>query len=218
MRYRQELHTIAVEAAKNPATAPDRVRQMLRALDDTAQGERLPAGYLYAGAHRLRARSEGIGVEPIGATSSDLQLWQTGNLPVTIRVPFDCICIGVAGAGQLVFDTGRAVGGAGIVGSFLYTLLGGSYDARALFAVGWKLDGSEAYQTDGEDTYILPAPVVVGTGRHPRRMAWKLQSGQRIQVKFRNLFNVYFDGQPAEQQLAQYAKINAELCFYLTEV
>lgn len=203
---RAELSRLALEAAQNPASAPDRVRQMLAELERVkANEETLPAGYLYAGAHRLLARFEEVAVEPLPtAQAPAIELWQTGNLPQTIRVPFDAICIGVAGSASIKF---------GNAGEENFYSIQASPDLRSIFAVGWNLDGNTFYQSDGEDTYVLPASTIVGTGRRPRRMAWELGSGRRIQVRVRNLLNVFTDGQVAAP--GAFPRIRAEICFYL---
>lgn len=205
---REELSRLALEAARNPATSPDRVRQMLSELEAaSAEDQRLPPGYLYAGATRLRARFDAVAVEPLPTdVAPAIELWQTANLPNLIRVPFDCICIGVSGSASIIF---------GDSGEELFYSLQASADLRSIFAVGWQVDGNRIYQSDGQDTYVLPASTVVGTGRFPRPMAWELQTGQRLQLRVRNLLNVFTDGQAAAP--LTFPRINCEICFYLTE-
>lgn len=210
MSARATLKRLALEAAIEPSTAPDRVRQMISVLEHYQDESALPEAYPYAGARRLVVQLRDLAVEALPTDEpGSLELWQTGNRAVDLRIPRDCWVIGVAGQVDVQDATPR-----GQTPAYALANLANSRNALALAAVGWQLDGARSYQTDGYDRQVGPACNVVGTARRPRPMAWALNAGQRINVVARNLANVVggFDA-----AVDVWPLIDVEIAFYAVD-
>lgn len=205
MSARETLKRLALEAAIEPSTAPDRVRQMLSVLELHADESALPESYSYAGARRLVVQLRDLQVEPLPTDApGSLQLWQTGNRSVDLRIPRDLWIIGVAGAVSIH-------GAADDAPAYALVQLAASKNLLSCAAVGWTLDGARSYQTDGYDVQVGPACNVLGTARRPRPMAWRLNNGQRINVRARNLLNVIGGFDP---NIEDYPTLDLEVTFY----
>lgn len=159
------------------------------------QGLEPPPGYLYAGAHSLRARVRDLETEAIPtAQDPGIPLWTTGRAdPVTIRMPFDVWIYGVAGSALI--DPVPDPASPDVTLLVSAERVPTARDGRDLFTVDWQLDGDTSYSTDGRQRMMVPASVTVGTRLVPRAMSWMLARNQVLSVRFRSMLNVIFPGE-----------------------
>jgi hypothetical protein len=184
---RSLLQTLAGRALAEPERAQE-LAGLAASLARRMQAEEgslePPPGYLYAGAHLLRARLRDLDVEPMPPAQGGIPIFTTGRVdPVEIRMPFDVWIYGVSGSAMPSF---AGVDPDDLIGA---TLLSTAQDGRDLFTVDWQLDGGQAFSTDGRQRMMYPASVTVGTRLVPRPMSWFLQRNQVLGVRFRNMTN-----------------------------
>jgi len=199
MQNRSTLLALVDRAARDPSSARRLVELAAQMVDDElARGPTAaPEGYVYAGAHTFVAPFENVLPEPAPEADDPLTrpLHATTNSPFPLVVPFDCLIIGVSG-----WATPRIPSGldASQMNAILYA--GVNTDGRDLFSVGWCTEGGRNYQTDGRESLVEPAALIVGPRRNPRPLAWTPQRGTLINVYTRNLTNIaipslFYEGQ-----------------------
>lgn len=188
---RAQLEALADEAARDPSRAAVIARHIADLIrSEEARGDRsLPYGYIYQGAYQWLAQVDELEPEPLPTpeTPKAAPIDSTQNEGVEIRIPFDCLIMGVAGWAQPItrlaqFNNDIRINAAVGVGF---------HDGRGLFTCDWELDGRTSFTTTGNRQLMVPAAVTVGTRLRPRPLAWTLRRNQVISVRFRNLMNVW---------------------------
>lgn len=172
------------KAVRDPSIAKPiaaMVRDQMQAA--AANGGVVPEGYIYHGAHHWLAQVRDLEVEelPDAQNPRRPQITNTTNEPIPIKVPFDCLIMGVAG--WAIADLGPPFTGT-------TPFLSCAQDGRDLFSCDWELDGQADFSTNGRTRLMFPASTTVGTRNRPRPMAWMLRRNQTIGVRFRSLVNI----------------------------
>ena len=188
MNARTRLLALAQQAAADPSGGRRLLEQAAAIVDQELQTAALPPdGYVYAGAHTLVAMFDELLVEDLPDPDHPeiRPLTATVNRPQQVKVPFNCIILGVSGWAIPHLPTElTAVQLNGLLE------MGASPDGRDLFAVMWSTDGRTDYSTDGRTERLEPAAAVLGTRRNPRPLAWQPGRDTLINVYARNLTNV----------------------------
>lgn len=188
MESRARLLALAQQAADDPSGARRLLEQAAAIVDHELRTAALPPdGYVYAGAHTLVAVFDELQVEDLPDPDHPeiRPLTATVNRPQQLKVPFDCIILGVSG-----WATPKLPVGPSEIQLNGLTEMGASPDGRDLFAIMWSTDGRTDYSTDGRTDMLEPAAAVLGTRRNPRPLAWQPGRGTLINVHARNLTNV----------------------------
>lgn len=187
MASHAHLLGLAELAARDPSQAR-RVAEVMAALVDQElqQGDLPPNGYVYAGAHTLVAMFDSLLVEPLPDPQApgNFPLSSTNTRPQQLKVPFDCLILGVSG-----WAIPRLAPGLTVTAYNGLLEMGANPDGRDLFSVMWSTDGRTDYSTDGRDDHLEPAAAVLGTRRNPRPLAWQPGRDTLINVYARNLTN-----------------------------
>lgn len=213
------LQRLADAMQADPSRAPAIAVYMLTLLEGVPNG--VPPGYVYHGAHKLVSRIRDLEpplLDGAGVANSDVPLvLQLGmGLPGDqIKVPFDCIVIGVGGRAAPVpvetEDQAIYTAQVGMVPEF-------SQAGRSLFAVSWNLDGVEEYATDGRSPQLAPAVNMIGTQALPRALYWELQRNQRIVVSYKSLMSTAYGPPELMPDGFVLPNINADVCFYVLNI
>ncbi|MGH7605579.1 MAG: hypothetical protein ACRENK_16490 [Gemmatimonadaceae bacterium] len=189
---RSSLIALATDAARDPSKA-SRIAgwiadelQRLKAAGETAT----PPGYLYQGAFEWVITAENVVVEPL---TGGPPITGSANPYIPLRVPFDALIINQYGWAEVASASPPSTEEVSVIQA-----LASAEESRDLFSCSIAIDGQASFGTDGTDQLMFPASCVVGTRLHPRSMAWTLRRNQLIQVKFRNIANVYLDGLSGE--------------------
>lgn len=189
---RDQWASWAEQAARDPSTAQRIARELARELRQAlAEGDGDPPGYVYAGAHQWILSAQDVEPEPVPDPSNPdrFPVTTTSNPEVTIVVPFNALIMGVAGWCTITPPVPDE-------GSYseqdlrIVNLLSCAEDGRDLFSTIIMVDGRQMLGTDGDTDLMFPASCVVGTRTRPRPLAWRVQTNQKLQCKFRNLTNL----------------------------
>lgn len=216
---RQRWSRLADRATNDTAFAPEAARILAHELRQAAQRTAAPTprDYVYHGVHHLIVRTRDLEPEPLPEFNAQgelltpgVQITRTGNQPVPVRIPFNCIVEGVFGYAvpQATDDDGSEIAP---------FLLGAAPDYRDLFAVRWGLDGDIWYSSNGNDEQLIPASVAVGTQRFPRTLAWPVSRQRTLNVQFRNITNAYLQALDPEVR-PTFVLSEAALVFQLLKV
>lgn len=210
---REHLLKLASAMQADPSKAPAIARLINSQLPDE-NGGLAPPGYVYHGAHKLVSRVENLEVADLSEGSPPL-LDPGGSVPSDpIKVPFDCIIFGVGGRASPAADAEDPQ--AFQVQQSLTPELG--EEGRDLFACSWRLDGVEAFATDGRDPLLSPAFLATGTQEHPRALYWEVQRNQRIVVSYKNILSAWYGPIDVLPQDFALPPINAEVVFYCLNI
>jgi hypothetical protein len=173
--------TLAIDAANIARTA------------ELAGGD-VPEGYIYSGAHTIELSADNVAVEPLSPeVDGGLSPTQTGNREISVKAPFDCLMMGLAGWAEIV-----SVGEDGEVETITVAQIIRDNlrsnrtvaDRRDMFAVELGIDGTTWLCTDGNDRLLWPATCVVGSRLSPRPLAWTVRRNQKLNMRVRNLSNL----------------------------